>query len=76
MITEEDVNMKIWTVHTVTLENGTHYAHAWSHTASSALECQMKGGSYHLCASRKEARNLAEYWNNCFRANGTYAFDD
>jgi hypothetical protein len=36
----------------------------------------MKDGSYHLCASRKEARNLAEYWNNCFRANGTYAFDD
>lgn len=28
-----------------------------------------------LCPTRKEAKSLVIFWNDCFRQNGTYMFD-
>lgn len=67
----------IWTVITNT-KNGKNYSHAWRFGNGSTLSSQMeafKGASIHLCKTKKEARELAEFWNNCYKDNGTYMFD-
>lgn len=67
----------IWTVITNT-ENGKHYSHAWRFGNGSTLSSQMeafKGASIHLCKTKKEAYELAGFWNNCYKDNGTYMFD-
>lgn len=28
----------------------------------------------HACTSKKDAQKLTDYWNECFKNNGTYAF--
>lgn len=29
-----------------------------------------------ICPTKKRAEELAEFWNTCFRRNGTYLFDE
>ena len=29
---------------------------------------------WHLCESRKQADNLAQFWNDCYKNNGTYLY--
>lgn len=29
-----------------------------------------------LCQTKKEAQQLANFWNNCYKKNGTYFFEE
>ena len=66
----------IWIVNTVT-EAGKHYSHAWRLSNGSELISQMKSAGIqhaHLCGTKKEACELAAFWNDCYKENGTYMF--
>lgn len=32
--------------------------------------------SVNVCSTKKRARELVEFWNQCFKGNGTYLFDE
>lgn len=68
---------KTWLAVTVT-ENGKNYAYAVSAFGSDNL-CSVLGRisgleCAHICTSKKNASDLATFWNDCFKANGSYMF--
>lgn len=38
------------------------------------LERYQNIDCWHLCESRKQADELAIFWNNCYKNNGTYLY--
>ena len=70
-------NTYAWVV-VVCSEGEKNYAHAWKLNNKSNVISQIKelrAGCVHLCGTKKEACGLAEFWNQCYKENGTYMFD-
>ena len=65
---------------TVADENNKHYAYALKVSAFDELKSKLDGvnglSSANICASKTEARELVNYWNACYKANGSYMFDN
>ena len=41
--------------------------------------CNFNFNAYehvNLCETKKKAKELVEFWNNCYRKNGTYFFQN
>lgn len=58
-------------------ENEKNYAYAVKVNSSDNLlsKLQIKDiKTANICESRKEASKLADYWNECYKKNGTYMF--
>ena len=58
--------------------NGEKKYFAWSTSCSGnsfafRAICRADHKSVNVCVSGKAARELANYWNECFKANGTYS---
>ena len=60
-------------------EDGKNYAYVIKHHNSNNLinVLGIKGISHaNICDTKKEAYRIAEYWNGCYKKNGTYMFDE
>lgn len=60
-------------------ENGKYYSYVLKVSKSTNLlgALDIKGIKVaHLCKTKKEGEHLAKYWNECYKANGTYLFDE
>jgi hypothetical protein len=60
-------------------ENKKHYSYVVKTTESANLCAvfeRIKGlQSANICPTKKAACELAAYWNECYKNNGTYLFD-
>lgn len=56
--------------------NGRNYAGTMRKTDSDNL-LALAGNvtALHICATRKAAEELANYWNECYRINGTSIYE-
>lgn len=58
--------------------NGKNYAGTLTKTEQeniAFLSAQIPNlTAAHICDSRKKAEEMAEFWNDCFKKNGTSAF--
>ena len=65
---------------TFTNESGGNYAYMVKFTSSDNLKSVLDriGGlkAANLCATKKEAKELVETWNETFQQNSTYAFSN
>lgn len=65
---------------TLTDDPGGNYAYMIKFTSSDNLKSVLDriGGlkAANMCATRKEARELVEAWNEAYKQNGTYAFNN
>ena len=65
---------------TLTDGAGGNYAYMVKFTSSDNLKSVLDriGGlrAANLCATKKEAKELVETWNEAFKQNRTYAFDN
>ena len=63
---------------TFTDEPGGNYAYMVKFTSNDNLKSVLNriGGlkAANMCATKKEAKELVETWNEAYRQNGTYAF--
>ena len=60
-------------------EDGKNYAYVIKHHNSNNLinVLEIKGILHaNICDTKKEAYSIAEYWNECYKKNGTYMFDE
>ena len=61
-------------------ENGKKYAFAETIRTGENLLTHTKrrknADVFHLCESRKEAEETVLHWNACYKANGTYLFEE
>ena len=59
-------------------KNGKHYAYVAKVANSSNLLCQFPSYAIHVnaCKTAKEARHIADFWNECYKKNGTYVFSN
>lgn len=71
--------MKIWIAYIVE-ENGKFYSYAEGIRAGNNLLNYLTRGKNlkvaHVCLNKKDAANLVTIWNDGFKANKTYLFDD
>ena len=62
----------------IVINNGGNYAYDLRVHNSRNLASVFAGiaGLHSItpCATWKEAKELAAYWNDCYKANGSYAF--
>ena len=72
--------VSVWFESTLTDDPGGNYAYIVKFTSSDNLKSVFDriGGlkAANMCATRKEAKELVETWNEAFKHNGTYAFDN
>ena len=65
---------------TLTEDSGGNYAYMVKFTSSDNLKSVLDriGGlkAANICATRKEAKELVEIWNEAYKQNGTYAFSN
>ena len=65
---------------TFTDEPGGNYAYMVKFTSSDNLKSVLDriGGlkAANMCATRKEAKELVETWNEVYKQNGTYAYSN
>lgn len=69
---------KTWLAVTIS-ENGKNYAYAVPVSGSDNL-CAVMGRisgltAAHICPSKKAASELAAFWNDGYKANGSYMFE-
>lgn len=70
----------IWIVATANAgERGTetekHFSYAMRLSSGSELKGQLESVDHaHLCGTKKQAYQLADFWNECYKANGTYMY--
>lgn len=59
---------------------GSNYAYTVKFTSSDNVKSILDriGGlkAANMCATKKEAKELVETWNEAYKQNGTYAFND
>ena len=61
-------------------ENGKYYA--WAVRISGAdnllphIEREKNLVCVHQCKTFSDAKNIAAYWNNCHKLNGTFLYDE
>lgn len=61
-------------------ENGKNYSYVLKVKASTnlwaILKCHKNLTIVHQCDSKKKAVELVNFWNESYKANGTYMFDE
>lgn len=60
-------------------EDGKNYAYVIKHHNSNNLTSALKIKGIkaaNICDTKKEAEKTATYWNECYKKNGTYMFDE
>ena len=70
--------MKYYYIAVTTTEKGKNYSHVLKLSEYDNILARLKLPgivSANICKSKKEAADLVTYWNNFYRANGTYLFD-
>jgi len=71
--------MKYFWIAAIVQENGRHYAFAFRVSENDNLKCRLDGiqnlSSANIMPTKKAARDLVTFWNDGFKANGTYLFD-
>lgn len=69
---------KVYIVVTAT-ENGKNISYALDFAGSCNLVSVLAGipglTSANVCKSKRAAAEIADDWNECYKANGTYLFD-
>lgn len=69
---------KVYMVVTVT-KNGKHVSYVLDVPGSYNLVSVLSGiqglTSANICKNKKAAAEIVEYWNKCYKTNGTYLFD-
>ena len=72
--------MKYFWIAATVREGNRHYACAFRVSENDNLKCRLEGvknlSSANIMPTKKAACDLANHWNACFKANGTYMFDD
>lgn len=72
--------VSVWVESTFTDDLGGNYAYMVKFTSSDNVKSVLDriGGlkAANMCATKKEAKELVEVWNEAYKQNGTYAFDD
>lgn len=67
---------RLWAVVEREPEKGKYVAYAYSFLRNHNLVGIVENYStFMICESKKKAVELADYWNDCYKANGTYALD-
>ena len=64
---------------TFTDDPGGNYAYMVKFTSSDNLKSvfdRIGGLRANMCATKKEAKELVDVWNEAFKQNGTYAYSD
>lgn len=71
--------VSVWIESASTDEPGGNYAYMVKFTSNDNLKSVLDriGGlkAANMCATKKEAKELVEIWNEAYKQNGTYAFD-
>ena len=61
-------------------ENGKYFSHAWRFSENDNIKSVLatfKNLAYaNVMPTKKRAVEVARYWNECHKKNGTYMFDD
>lgn len=72
--------VSVWVESVFTDDPGGNYAYMVKFTSKDNLKSVLDriGGlkAANLCATKKEAKELVETWNEAFKQNGTYAFSN
>ena len=72
-------NMKYFWIAAIVQENGRHYAFAFRVSENDNLKCRLDGvqnlSSANIMPTKKAACDLVTFWNDGFKANGTYLFN-
>lgn len=69
-------NIYLACIHT---ENGKNYAYMVRVPVGVNILAHLERHKIevaHTCSTKKEARDLVNIWNACYKANGTYLFND
>lgn len=67
---------KLWAAVTVS-ENGKHYAYAVPFTSRDNVLCKLEIKNIlhaNIYRTKKETAQVVEFWNKCYKENGTYMF--
>lgn len=72
--------VSVWVESTFADDPGGNYAYIVKFTSSDNLKSVLDriGGlkAANMCATRKEAKELVDVWNEAFKQNGTHAFSN
>ena len=71
--------MKYFYIAVTIEENGKYYAYIVKISPSDNVlsKLKIKGVIYaNICPTKKQAIETVELWNACYKANGTYLFDN
>lgn len=58
--------------------DGKEYATVWRFSESENIAATLNKNHFTfvaLCPTKKKAAETADFWNDCYRANGAYLFD-
>ena len=69
--------MKYFYYAVVNEENGKYFAYAERVREGNNIKSYFEADDIiivHPCGTFKEAKEIAEYWNECYKKNGTYMF--
>lgn len=76
----QDRNERIFTKRPSDDYNPGYYAYVHSVRQNDNLKTSLDsiGGlqAAQLCQTKKEAAQLADFWNDCYKCNGTYFFEE
>ena len=77
---EQDRNENIFTERTNPENNPGYYAYVLKCSESDNIKSVLEriGGLLHanITPTKKQAAEIVTYWNACYKANGTYLFDN
>ena len=72
--------VSVWLEFTFIDEPGGNYAYMVKFTSNDNVKSVLDriGGlkAANMCATKKEAKELVDVWNEAFKQNGTYAFSN
>lgn len=71
--------MKYYYIAIQICENNKYYAYALKCSDSDNLLYRLRVKnivSANLCPTTKRANEIVNYWNECYKLNGNYLFDD
>lgn len=72
--------MKFFWIAAVVQENGRYYAFTFRVSENDNLKRRLDGvqnlSSANIMPTKKVAHELVAFWNDSFKANGTYLFDE
>lgn len=77
---KQDRNDRVFTERPSEEYNPGYYAYVTSVSESDDLKSHLQtiGGLLHanICQTKRAAQELADFWNDCYKRNGTYFFGE